>query len=164
MLRFMDLNHYKFVTTWQLDAAADDVFTVLKDLAAYPKWWQEVREVRRVDDDSAQLVIRSFLPYDLAFTSRQTRRDADAGVLEVSMHGDLDGFSRWTITATGAGRTKAVFEEDVVARKPLLRRLALIARPAFRANHTVMMRHGQHGLGVYLAGYEAPRPSASRTD
>ena len=80
------------------------------------------------------------------------------------MSGDLDGFSRWTVTDAGAGRTKAVFEEDVTARKALLRRLALIARPAFRANHTVMMRHGQHGLAVYLAGYEASRSAAPGAD
>jgi uncharacterized protein YndB with AHSA1/START domain len=162
MLRLVDFNRYKFVTTWQFDAPVGDVFTVLADLAAYPRWWQEVREVRRVDDTSARLVIRSFLPYDLAFTSRQTRRDANAGVLEVDMRGDLDGFSRWTITAAGAGRTRAVFEEEVVARKALLRRLAFIARPAFRINHTVMMRHGQRGLAVYLAGYEASPSAAPR--
>ena len=161
MLWFMDFNHYKFVTTWQLDAPVGDVFTALADLATYPQWWQEVREVRRIDDVSAELVIRSFLPYNLTFSSRQTRRDATAGVLEVSMRGDLDGFSRWTLTAAGVGRTEAVFEEDVVARKALLRRLALIARPAFRANHTVMMRHGQHGLAIFLAGYEAARSAKS---
>ena len=49
----------------------------------------------------------------------------------------------------------AVFEEEVTATKALLRYLAPVARPAFRANHTLMMRHGQAGLRVYLAGYAA---------
>jgi ribosome-associated toxin RatA of RatAB toxin-antitoxin module len=158
-LQLMDFNHYKFVTAWEFDAAADDVFAILEDLASYPQWWREVRRVQHIDDTTAQVLARSFLPYDLAFTTRQRRRDATAGVLEASMTGDLDGFSRWTITAAGADRTKVVFEEDVVARKALLRRLALIARPAFRANHTLMMRNAQRGLGIYLAGYQASRVS-----
>jgi hypothetical protein len=29
----------------------------------------------------------------------------------------------------------------------------MMARPLFRANHAVMMRHGRERLGVYLAGY-----------
>ena len=39
--------------------------------------------------------------------------------------------------------------------KPLLRRLELIARPAFKANHSRMMRDGERGLRTYLAGYRA---------
>jgi hypothetical protein len=62
------------------------------------------------------------------------------------------------VTSTRSGgsqdpRSAAVFEEDVVARNSLLRRLAVVARPLFRANHAVMMRHGREQLGVYLAGY-----------
>jgi len=37
----------------------------------------------------------------------------------------------------------------------LLRRLELAARPAFKANHTKMMRDGERGLRTYLAGYRA---------
>jgi hypothetical protein len=29
-----------------------------------------------------------------------------------------------------------------------------IARPAFRANHALMMRRGERGLRTYLAGFE----------
>ena len=68
------------------------------------------------------------------------------------MAGDLSGYSRWRIAPTSAG-ARAVFEEDVVAEKPLLRRFAFPSRVP--ANHTLMMRHGQHGLRTYLAGYRA---------
>jgi hypothetical protein len=81
-------------------------------------------------------------------------RDAGARILEANMSGDLDGFSRWTISSAPNG-TSAVFEEEVVATKTLLRRLELIARPAFKANHTKMMRDGERGLRTYLAGYRA---------
>ncbi len=43
-------------------------------------------------------------------------------------------------------------DEQVTAHKVLLRKLALVARPAFRLNHALMMRHGLRGLNAYLAG------------
>ena len=70
------------------------------------------------------------------------------------MRGDLDGFSRWTLDPERAG-TMATFEEEVIARRKSMRRLAMVARPFFRWNHAVMMRHGRRGLGIYLAGYRA---------
>jgi hypothetical protein len=88
----------------------------------------------------------------LVFRTRQSVRDTRNGLLEANMTGDLEGFSRWTVTPTGNG-TLAVFDEDVVANKGLLRALEPIARPAFKANHWLMMRHGEAGLNVYLAGF-----------
>jgi hypothetical protein len=150
----VDLNHYRFLSVWRLASPPDEVYRVLEDVDRYPLWWPEVRRVDRVDDGTVKIVARSFLPYELSFLASDARQDPQAGVLETAMRGDLDGFSRWTIVAEGSG-TRAIFEEEVVARKHLLRWLAPIARPFFRLNHAVMMRHGQHRLPVYLAGYEA---------
>src|SRR5262245_47340323 len=130
----MDLNHYRFVSAWRLTPPPELVYQVLRDIDRYPFWWPEVRSVDRVDGGTVRIVARSFLPYDLSFLSTESRQDARAGVLETAMRGDLEGFSRWTITADGAG-TRAVFEEEVTARKRLLRSLALIARPFFQLNH-----------------------------
>jgi hypothetical protein len=77
------------------------------------------------------------------------------------MRGDLEGFSRWTIEPERSG-TLVTFEEEVIARKESLRRLAVVARPFFRWNHAVMMRHGRRGLGVYLAGYRAGAEEADQ--
>jgi hypothetical protein len=148
----MDLNLYKFRSQWRLDAAPSEVFGVLADLETYPSWWPEIRLVEVITPESSRITARSLLPYDLAFVTRQSRRDFDGLVLEASMTGDLEGFSRWTLRADGAG-TSAVFDEEVITRKPLLRRLAAVARPAFRANHTLMMRHGEQGLRTYVAGH-----------
>jgi hypothetical protein len=73
-------------------------------------------------------------------------------VLEASMTGDLEGFSRWAISVHPTG-TSATFDEEVVANTSLLRRLERIARPAFKANHKRMMRNGERGLRTFLAGY-----------
>ena len=56
-----------------------------------------------------------------------------------------------------ADRTRCVFDEHVVTNKGLLDRLAVVARPAFKANHTLMMRHGEAGLRTFLAGYRMGR-------
>ena len=147
-------SRYEFRSTWLLSAAPNDVYAVLERLADYPLWWPQVRSVTARGHETYELVCRSSLPYELRFTTTQTARDPDARILEANMAGDLDVFSRWTISSAPNG-TSAVFEEEVVATKALLRRLELVARPAFKANHTKMMRDGERGLRTYLAGYRA---------
>ncbi|MEV7184947.1 SRPBCC family protein [Kitasatospora sp. NPDC093102] len=149
----MDPNHYRFRGVWRLAAPAPAVYTALEDLRSYPLWWPEVREVRPTGDDSGDMVVRALLPYRLAIGLVASRRDPVAGVLEVAMRGDLDGWSRFTVTPDGSGGTdsRVLFEEDARPGKPLLRRLALPLHPLFRANHAVMMLRGQRGLAAYLA-------------
>lgn len=154
----MDKNSYQFRSEWQLHAPPDDVFRALAEIDDYPTWWPEIRAVHRLSDNARQLICRSLLPYDLDITVHQSRRDRDAGVLEATLDGDLEGFSRWTITAAADG-TLAVFDEEVIARKSLLRRLALVGRPAFIGNHSLMMRHGRRGITAYLAGMRLGRES-----
>ena len=89
----------------------------------------------------------------------QVVKDRAARVLEVLMTGDLEGFSRWTLSRSG-GSTRLLFEEEVEATKSLLVRFAPVARPAFKLNHSFMMRHGEAGLRTYMAGFR--RASESR--
>lgn len=157
----MDRNFYRFHSEWHLDAPSDDVFRALAEVDDYPAWWPEVREVREVGADARRLTCRSVLPYDLEFTIRQTVREEQNGLLEAALDGDLQGYSRWTLTASPNG-TLAVFEEEVTANKRLLRRLAGIARPAFTINHRLMMNHGRRGLAAYLAGMRLGRETRDR--
>jgi len=147
----VDVHRYSFRSSWVVPADPDAVYRALREVSDYPQWWPQVRDAVRVDDGIFDMVVRSALPYDLRFRSTRSREDPETRVLEAGMTGDLDGFSRWTVTATADGAT-AVFEEEVVARKLLLRRLALVARPGFVANHAVMMRAGRVGLRAYVAG------------
>jgi Polyketide cyclase / dehydrase and lipid transport len=148
-------NRYEFRNRWTVDASPDSAYVVLEALDRYPRWWPEVREVRKVSDQAYEVRARSLLPYDLIFVTHEGTRDPVNRVLEAKLTGDLEGFSRWTITPapSGAG-ADLLFEEDVVTNRALLRRLAPIARPAFRANHALMMRHGERGFRTYLAGFE----------
>lgn len=152
----MDPHRYRFAESWELTAPPGDVLAALEDVAGYPQWWPEVRRARRLDDTHGELTVRSLLPYDLVLVLEEARRDLAAGALQATMTGDLTGWSRWTVTARPGG-SRALFEQDVRATRPLMRRLALPARPAFRANHALMMRSGRRGLRTYLAGYAAGR-------
>jgi uncharacterized protein YndB with AHSA1/START domain len=148
----MDWCHYRFRSLWSLPAPPSAVFDVLQRADDYPRWWPQVREVIRIDETTGTVRIRAVLPYDLAFTAREVRRDAAAGILEIGMTGDLDGWARWTLTAEGTG-TLARYDQEVDVTKPLLRRLAVPGRPVFRANHALMMRAGRRGLLAYLTAH-----------
>lgn len=145
----MDWSHYSFRSRWALPAPPAAVYDVLERAEEYPRWWREIREVDRIDDATGLIRIRSFLPYDMTFTAREVRRDPAAGVLEIAMTGDIDGWARWTITAGGPG-SLARYDQVVDVRKPLLRRLAVPGRPLFHANHWLMMRAGRRGLWAHL--------------
>jgi Polyketide cyclase / dehydrase and lipid transport len=152
----VDLNFYRFTSTWLVPGAPVDAYAALETLDDYPEWWPEVKEARKLDENRFEVRCRSLLPYDLVFTSEQAVRDPETKVLEATLRGDLDGFTRWTIQGSHGG-SRLVFEEEVTANKRSLRALAPVARPAFRANHYLMMRHGERGLRTYLAGYRLAR-------
>ncbi|MEU9556792.1 SRPBCC family protein [Streptomyces fumanus] len=145
----MDWNHYRFRSLWELPAPAPAVYRALERVEDYPRWWPQVREVTRLDGSTGILRVRSLLPYDLTQTVREERRDPAAGVLRAVLTGDIEGWSRWTVTPRGTG-TLVRYDQEVDVRKPLLRRLAVPGRPFFRANHTLMMRAGRRGLAAHL--------------
>lgn len=145
----MDWYHYRFRSVWELDAAPDVVFGVLERAGEYPDWWPQVREVTPVDERTGTARFRSLIPYDLFVRARESRNDPRARVLEMEMTGDLEGWARWTLSARGGG-TRALYEQEVDVNKPLLRRLAVVGRPFFLANHALMMRAGRRGLRKVL--------------
>ncbi|MFD5464136.1 SRPBCC family protein [Kitasatospora sp. NPDC127059] len=159
----MDPNHYHFRGAWRLTAPAAAAYAALEDVRSYPLWWPEIREARQTSPDSGQVVLRALLPYRLVIGLERRRHDPAAGVLEAEMRGDLNGWSRFTVTADGPGGAgcRVLFEEDARPGKPLLRRLALPLHPLFRANHAVMMRRGRRGLERYLADGGGERGTAN---
>ena len=145
-------HRYHFLSRWTVDAPADAVYDAIYEVVAYPSWWPEVKEARKLDEDHLWMRTRSVLPYDLAFELERTVADRGGGILEARLTGDLEGVIRWTIAAATDG-CLITFDEDVITTKAILNRLAPIVRPAYAANHTLMMAHGQAGLRTFLAGY-----------
>ncbi|MFT2020210.1 SRPBCC family protein [Streptomyces sp. 796.1] len=145
-------HHYRFRSCWGLIAGPDAVYAVLERIEEYPLWWPQVREVREIDGRRGSMRFRSVLPYELVVEAREARRDPAARVLEISMTGDLDGWARWTVLPAVVGTgSRAVFEQEVELRKPLLRRLGPGCRPFLILNHALMMRGGHRGLRSLLA-------------
>jgi hypothetical protein len=150
---------YHFLSRWTVDAPADAAYAAIYEVVSYPAWWPEVKEARKLDEDHLWMRTRSFLPYDLAFDLERTIADARAGILEARLTGDLEGVIRWTITPAEDG-SLITFDEDVDTNTATLNRLAPLVRPAFVANHALMMAHGQAGLRTFLAGFALARRAA----
>jgi uncharacterized protein YndB with AHSA1/START domain len=141
---------YRFRSEWELDAPRATVFEVLRKGENYERWWPQVKRSARLSDGRYELAARSFLPYELRMVLTESVIDEGTGVLEANLEGDLEGFSRWTLTER-EGKTIALFEEEVVTHKPLLNTLSPLVKPLLRYNHTVMMRQGERGLRRYLS-------------
>ena len=153
-----DPNFYSFCSDWTLDCPPAEAYEVLRDVTEYTRWWPEVKEADALGDGRYSMRARAILPYSLRFVGEQRIEDPHALLLELAMTGDLEGFSRFRIEPARGG-SRIVFEEQVTANKTLLRRLALVARPVFCANHWLMMRRGQAGLRTYAAGFRRGRGS-----
>lgn len=140
---------YHFRNTWILPAPVRAVFNAVVDLENYPRWWRDVREVRKIDDDTAELVCRATLPYRLVLSMRRAEQDESTGRLRVWLGGDLEGSLAAHVTAGPAG-TRLDITQEVRLAKPLLRAFSPVARPMFRLNHELMMRRGRRGLRARL--------------
>ena len=147
-----NLRHYVFKSIWHVDGPFDDIYTVLADVTSYPDWWPEIRTVTPLGDNRFEMVARSTLPYDLRFVSEEVPAKRRPDYIYATLSGDLNGFAAWTIEDRG-GSCRLTYDQEVETHKRLLDTLAPLARPAFKANHTLMMRHGQAGLRTYMAGY-----------
>ncbi|MGB3442213.1 MAG: polyketide cyclase [Actinophytocola sp.] len=148
----MPLNDYRFRSLWSVPAPTGRVFATLVDLAGYPDWWPDIRDVTRVDDDTAEVTCRSVLPYALTFRLHRAVEDKPAGRMRVDMTGDLEGFVQGQVAAHRSAGAVLAITQRVVVRKPLLRAFAPVGRPVFRANHALMMWRGQRGFRTYLTG------------
>lgn len=125
------------------------MFDVIADVAGYPSWWPQVRAIAKVDERTARIVIRSLLPYSLECELESVVQDRAAGILEARLRGDIEGWSRWTLTQDG-NQTTMNFEQFVdTPHWPL--RAARWVRWLPELNHRWMMEHGEIALRRHLA-------------
>lgn len=146
------LTHYVFRSVWHVAAARDELMPVLDDLESYPAWWPEIHRVRPLGGRRFEVVARSFLPYELRFVSDAEPFQPGTGIIDAKLSGDMEGTVRWTVEPVDDG-CRLVYDQEVSTHKRLLNVMAPLARPGFRANHALMMRHGQAGLRTFMAGY-----------
>ena len=136
---------YTFDSRWCLRASLASTYDVLVDVERYPTWWPQVRAVAKLGEDHALVVCRSALPLSLYVEMRPVVRDPVAGVLEVSLSGDLDGWSRFTLTPSAQG-LDVHYQQQVTTPGRAMSVLGRVAKPALLANHALMMRAARRGL------------------
>ena len=146
--------HYRFLTTWVLEAPIDDVWDLLYESERWPEWWRGVERVRILEPGDATRVgelarytWRSRLPYELEFDVLTTRVERPH-LVEGTATGALAGLGRWRLFE-GRG-TAVTYEWNVETTERWMNALGPVARPAFRWNHDYVMRAGGVGLARRL--------------
>jgi hypothetical protein len=157
-------NDYHFVTSWRVAATAPEITDVLADAPALARWWPsvylEVREVAPGDEGGLGKVVelwtKGFLPYTLRWRFTVTEPDPPAG-FRLEATGDFVGRGIWTLTESlgasdpGGPLTIVTYDWLIAAEKGVLKRLSLVLKPIFKANHHWCMRRGEASLKLELA-------------
>ncbi len=147
---------YAFFTRWRLKGTAEEVFDVLQDPLALPRWWPsvylEVKELAPGDPVTRvgrviDLYTKGWLPYTLRWnlTVMESTRPSR---LKLVAHGDFEGTGTWKITQDG-DHVEAAYDWRISAEKPLLR-YGSVMRPIFAANHRWAMARGEESLELEL--------------
>lgn len=148
---------YAFFTRWEVKGMAAEVFDVLADPLALPRWWPsvylEVRELEPGDPVTRvgrviDLHTKGWLPYTLRWNFTVTESNRPSG-FKLTAHGDFEGTGAWAITQRGEN-AEATYDWRISAEKPLLRHGSFIFRPIFAANHRWAMDRGLESLDLEL--------------
>ena len=150
------MEHYSFVTLWELDAPSSKVWDAIYHSERWPSWWKGVEKVEELRPSSApwgvgslrRFTWKSRLPYRLTFDMTVLRVEP-GGLIESAAEGELSGIGRWTLEPRGAG-TRVRYDWNVRTTKPWMNRLAPVLRPLFHWNHDVVMGWGLQGLRSLL--------------
>ena len=143
---------FVFEHVWHVPAASARAYAALADVESYPRWWPEVRSVRRIDEHSGDALVRSVLPYTLHLRLTRDVEDPDGRRLRVRIGGDLEGWARFSVEHSGPSSSCARYRQEVRIGTPFLRHAATLAGPVLRFNHGAMMRSGERGLAALLGG------------
>jgi hypothetical protein len=145
---------YVFLTQWRVPGTPEQVYRIMEDVPAYPRWrpevWMRVTQLDPVDGLSRyDLHTRGRLPYTLRWQSQTTEKRFPLR-LSLAATGDFVGRGIWTFTAVGPD-TLVKYDWRLRAEKPLLRHLSWLMKPLFRWNHNWAMVKGLAGLTRELA-------------
>jgi carbon monoxide dehydrogenase subunit G len=164
---------YHYVSTWQLQAPIEQVWTVVNDVERLPAWYPAVQEAQTLaagDADGVgrrvRLVLKGRLPMQLAFEATVARLDPPRE-LELHAEGELAGSGRWLLDQQGE-ITTVRYLWDVRTTRPWMNLVAPIARPLFTWNTKGVLLEAGRGLARLLevplikAEFNAPAWSGAR--
>src|SRR5580765_1908194 len=145
-------NEYSFQTSWRVEATREEVFALIDTVADYPRWWPavwlKVEKIAAGDADRVvaayQLLTKGWLPYFIRWQSRTTEKRFPER-LALAAEGDFVGTGVWKFSLDGPF-VDLVYDWNLRADKPLLRRLSFVLKPIFSANHNWAMNKGLESL------------------
>ena len=149
-----DRGRFVFMDEWRLAAAPDDVWTVIRNAAAWPDWWPSVRGTTRLAlgapdrHEAWEFRFRTRLPYDIVFVADLLVTDAELRV-DARASGRLDGNGVFQVEPIDGGALVR-FRWQVRPRLAWMRAIAPAARPVFSWNHRSLMAEGAFGLAQRL--------------
>lgn len=169
-------NAYHFVTRWHVQATPDEVYRTLEDVDALAVWWPSVYlDVKVLEKGQkggvgkvVELYTKGWLPYTLRWKFRVTHTDFPNG-FALEAIGDFVGQGVWTFTPNGSGTT-IIYDWQIEAEKPLLKKLSGLMKPIFSMNHEWAMTKGLESLELELRRRKgekdvpvAPKPTFPHT-
>lgn len=157
-------NDYHFITTWQVPATPEEITEVLGNAPDLARWWPSVylrvRELQPGDDQGIGKVVslwtKGWLPYTLRWQFTVTESDPPSG-FRLDAEGDFVGVGIWTLVPERAvddpagPMTAVTYDWTVIAEKGVLRRMSVVMKPIFSANHHWAMARGEESLRLELA-------------
>jgi carbon monoxide dehydrogenase subunit G len=146
---------YHYVSTWQLQAPIEQVWTAISDLEQLPTWYPAVKEVQILapgDDQQVgarvRYVIKGRLPLRLAVEATITRVDPPREA-ELRAEGELAGTGRWLLDQQGEVTTVR-YLWDMRTTRPWMNLVAPVARPLFTWNSKGVLLGAGKGLARFL--------------
>lgn len=146
---------YRFVTLWHIEAPIEAVCAAICHSLNWPHWWRNVERVDELAIGNAKgigsvyrYVWKGPLPYRLMFDICIIRFEPLLAIEGIAS-GDVEGQGRWSFTTKG-DVTIVRYEWQVRTTPAWMNLLALFARPLFKWNHDVVMRHGGEALARLL--------------
>ena len=148
---------YHFITRWHLQATSEEVYRILEDVDQLPTWWPSVYlDVKTIEKGApggvgrvVALFTKGWLPYTLRWSFRVTNACFPNG-FALTAFGDFVGRGIWTFTQLTPETCEVVYDWQIEAEKPLLKRLSFLLRPIFSSNHYWAMDQGLTSLKLEL--------------
>jgi uncharacterized protein YndB with AHSA1/START domain len=147
--------HYRFLTTWLVDAPIEGVWEVIYAIERWPEWWtgvQSVTELVHCDGDGEGTVYRhvwrSKIPYSVRFdvTVAKVRKP---NLIVAEAVGGLEGTGTFRLFDAPLG-TAVTYDWAVATTKAWMNAVAPIGRRLFAWNHHAVMKQGGVGLARAL--------------
>ena len=134
---------FRFDRTWRFERSVDELWTVLQDTGAYPRWWPWLDGFDAGPLEAgatARFRVSPPLPYSLCFTV-QIDEVVERARVHTTVDGDLAGEATLEVKAVGGGSAARLVWE-LVLQRPSLVRAERLARPVMTWGHDIVVAMG----------------------